>query len=33
MSDEELDTYQKLLLELRELLPAEEPKRISSVSR
>ena len=33
MSDEELDTYQKLLLELRELLPAEEPKRIGSVSR
>jgi hypothetical protein len=33
MSDEELDTYQKLLLELRELLPADEPKRIGSVSR
>ena len=33
MSDEELDTYQKLLLELRELLPQDEPKRIGSVSR
>jgi len=28
MSDQELDTYQKLLLELRELLPAEEPKTL-----
>ena len=33
MSDQELDTYQKLLLELRELLPQDEPKRIGSVSR
>jgi len=33
MSDQELETYQSLLLELRELLPAEEPKRIGSVSR
>jgi hypothetical protein len=28
LSDQELDTYQKLLLELRELLPAEEPKAL-----
>ena len=27
MSDEELETYDKLLAELRELLPAEAPKR------
>jgi hypothetical protein len=33
MSDEELDTYQRLLLELRELLPPDEPKRIGSVNR
>ena len=33
MSDEELDTYQKLLLELRELLPKDEPKPNGSVSR
>jgi hypothetical protein len=33
MTDEELDTYQKLLLELRELLPAGEPKRIGPVTR
>jgi hypothetical protein len=26
MSDQDLDTYLKLLDELRELLPAEEPK-------
>jgi hypothetical protein len=29
MSDQELETYQKLLLELRELLSAEEPKALS----
>ena len=33
MSDQELDTYQKLLLELRELLPPAEPNRIGGVSR
>ena len=33
MSDEELDTYQKLLLELRELLPAEEPKFLPGTRR
>ena len=33
MSDQELDTYQRLLLELRELLPEDQPKRIGSVSR
>jgi hypothetical protein len=33
MSDQELDTYQKLLLELRELVPKGEPKRIGGVSR
>jgi hypothetical protein len=26
MSDQELSTYDKLLAELRDLLPAEEPK-------
>jgi hypothetical protein len=30
MSDQELDTYQKLL---RELVPKGEPKRIGGVSR
>ena len=30
---QELETYLKLLEELRELLPAEEPKRIGRVSR
>ena len=30
MSDQELETYQKLLLELRELLPTEEPKTVPS---
>jgi hypothetical protein len=30
LSDEDLARYQKLLLELRELLPAEESKRISA---
>jgi len=33
MSDQELETYLKLLEELRELLPAEEPKRIGRVNR
>jgi len=33
MSDEELDTYQRLLLELRELLPAEEPKTLPGTGR
>jgi len=33
MSDQELDTHQKPLLELRELLPEDQPKRIGSVSR
>jgi hypothetical protein len=33
MSDQDLETYRKLLEELRELLPAEEPRRIGSVSR
>ena len=33
MSDQELETYDKLLAELRELLPEDEPKRIGSVSR
>ena len=33
MSDQDLETYQKLLEELRELLPKDEPKRIGSVSR
>jgi hypothetical protein len=28
MSDAELAAYDKVLLELRELLPAEEPKRV-----
>ena len=34
MSDQELDTYEKLLLELRELLPVDDPKkRIGRVTR
>jgi len=33
MSDQDLETYQRLLEELRELLPEDEPKRIGSVSR
>jgi hypothetical protein len=34
MSDQELDTYEKLLLELRELLPVDDPKkRIGTVTR
>jgi hypothetical protein len=33
MSDQDLETYRKLLEELRELLPQDEPKRIGSVSR
>ena len=33
MSDQDLETYRKLLEKLRELLPQEEPKRIGSVSR
>ena len=32
-SDQDLETYLKLLEELRELLPKDEPKRIGSVSR
>jgi hypothetical protein len=33
MSDDELAQYRNLLLELRELVPKEEPKRIGSGSR
>jgi hypothetical protein len=33
MSDDELAEYKTLLLELRELVPKDEPKRIGSVSR
>ena len=33
MSDQELAIYDKLLLELRELLPKDVPKRIGGVSR
>ena len=33
MSDEDLEAYDRLLTELRELLPKDEPKRIGSVSR
>ena len=33
MSDQDLETYLKLLEELRELLSPDEPKRIGSVSR
>jgi hypothetical protein len=33
MSDQDLDRYLKLLDELRELLPKDEPKRIGGVSR
>jgi hypothetical protein len=33
ISDDELAKYKALLLELRELVPKDEPKRISSVSR
>ena len=34
MSDQELDTYEKLLLELRELLPVDDPKkRLGTVER
>jgi hypothetical protein len=33
MSDADLEAYDKLLTELRELLPKDEPKRIGSVSR
>jgi hypothetical protein len=33
MTDDELVTYGKLLDELRALVPADEPKRIGSVSR
>ena len=29
MSDQDLETYQKLLTELRELLPAEEPETLA----
>jgi len=32
-SDQDLETYLKLLEELRELLPKDEPKRIGSGSR
>jgi hypothetical protein len=33
MSDQELETYDRLLTQLRELLPKDEPKRIGGVSR
>ena len=33
MSDDELAKYKALLLELRELVPKDEHKRIGSVSR
>jgi hypothetical protein len=33
MSDQDLATYDKLLAEVRELLPKDEPKRIGGVSR
>jgi hypothetical protein len=33
MSDADLEAYDRLLTELRELLPKDEPKRIGSVSR
>jgi hypothetical protein len=33
MSDADLEAYDRLLTELRELLPKEEPKRIGSMSR
>jgi hypothetical protein len=33
MSDADLEAYDRLLTELRELLPKEEPKRIGRVSR
>jgi hypothetical protein len=33
MSDDELAKYKQLLLELRELVAKDEPKRIGGVSR
>jgi hypothetical protein len=33
MSDADLEAYDRLLTELKELLPKDEPKRIGSVSR
>jgi hypothetical protein len=33
MSDADLEAYDRLLTELKELLPKNEPKRIGSVSR
>ena len=33
MSDDELAKYKALLLELRALVPRDDPKRIGSVSR
>jgi hypothetical protein len=33
MSDADLEAYDRLLRELRELLPKDEPKRIGGVSR
>jgi hypothetical protein len=33
MSDADLEAYDRLLTELRELLPKDEPKRIGGVSR
>ena len=33
MSDADLEAYDRLLTELRELLPKDEPKRIGSVRR
>jgi hypothetical protein len=33
MSDADLDAYGRLLTELRELLPKDEPKRIGGVTR
>jgi hypothetical protein len=33
MSDADLEAYDKLLTELRELLPKDEPKRIGGVRR
>jgi hypothetical protein len=33
MSDDELARYNDLLLELREFVPKDEPKRIASVRR
>jgi hypothetical protein len=33
MSDADLDAYDRLLTDLRELLPKDKPKRIGGVSR